>query len=80
MSLAVPDDCTALHRLIEDIKLTGHSTPELSRRLGAIVAELDVDHVLLACTELPLIDLDSTIDIWDVTAMLADALVQAASS
>jgi aspartate/glutamate racemase len=41
---------------------------------------MDVDHVLLACTELPLIDLDSTIDAWDVTALLADALVQAASS
>lgn len=50
-----PDLIDAIHELIVDVKRLGPSTPELSRRLDDVCAQIDADHLLLACTELPLL-------------------------
>lgn len=79
LDLVTPADPEALHQLIHDVKLAGGSTPELARRLRVIVDELDVDPVLLACTELPLVDCEHAgAETVDVTELLARALVRRA--
>lgn len=79
IEVVVPDDAAPLHRLIHDIKLAGRATPELTVRLRRIVEGLGAAPVLLACTELPLVaSADWGIETVDVTALLAEALVDTA--
>lgn len=66
-----------LHQVIEEIKIDGGARPDHPARLEAIVASLPTEttHVLLACTELPLVTLESSRELIDVTALLAAELV-----
>jgi aspartate racemase len=67
-----------LQQLIFDIKRSG-PTPELKARLRTIVAGLKSRVVLLACTELPLLDLSfEDKELVDVTALLADRMARLA--
>ncbi len=75
--LVTPEDPDPLHELIYDIKQRGGSDAELVARFDAIVAPLAADVVLLACTELPLLELGPDVATIDVTVALADALVRA---
>ena len=72
-----PADRERLHLLIEEIKLTGRAQRDHADRLGAIIDALPdgSDPVLLACTELPLVELDSDRELLDVTALVAEELV-----
>ena len=79
LELVTPGTPAALHQLIHDIKLAGGSTPDLERRLRRVVEDLDVDPVLLACTELPLVDCGNVAaETVDVTDLLARTLVERA--
>lgn len=72
-----PDDLDEVHRLILDIKADGGSAREHRQRLEAIVARLDDEVVLLACTELPLVA--GPIEgrrLVDVTGIVAEELVR----
>lgn len=71
-----PREPERLHDLIHDVKRLGGRDPSLPPRLRAIVDDLTSRHVLLACTELPLIagfDTDKTL--VDVTDLVAEAMV-----
>lgn len=63
------------HQLILDVKRFGPAAPELDGRLDEVCARVDADHLLLACTELPLLSTtdDRTID---VTSAVAAHVVQ----
>lgn len=50
-----PVTIDTVHELILDVKRLGPATIELSRRLDDVCAQIDADHLLLACTELPLL-------------------------
>jgi len=79
VDLVTPDDPAPLHRLIHDIKRRGHGGAELEARFLPIVEALDVDPVLLACTELPLLDTAALpVEAVDVTDLLAQYLVRVA--
>lgn len=76
-SVELPVETETLHRLIYDVKVAGGSTPEIEREFLALCASLQSDVVLQACTELPLIDVDSTRagkKLIDVSDLLAQAL------
>lgn len=76
LSLELHDDPARVHALIEAIKLEGGSSPELEAEFTTIVNALDSTLALLACTELPLVaNVDVDIELIDVTALLAKALV-----
>lgn len=80
VDVVVPADPDTLHRLIHDIKLAGGSTPELAGRFAEIVEALGVAPILLACTELPLLDSrPMRAELLDVTELVADALVRRAA-
>lgn len=65
-----------VHRLIESIKIAGAATPEIESEFSEIIDGLESDAALLACTELPLVaDIETTIELIDVTQLLANALV-----
>ena len=70
-------DREKLHALIEEVKRDGAPRADHPERLEAIVAALpqDTDYVLLACTELPLVPLESSRKLIDVTALVAEELV-----
>ena len=77
--LVVPDQLQTVHDLVQDIKLAGRPTPELTKRLDTIASELGVSPVLLACTELPLVHVATPrYEAIDVTELLADELVRRA--
>jgi aspartate racemase len=72
-------EAARLHRLIYDVKTFGGNVPDIRRRFRAILDELESDTVLLACTELPLIPLDSSRKrIVDVTELVAHKLARLA--
>ena len=76
LELVTPADPDPLHRLIEAIKLDGATDPGHHAALTAIVEELDVANVALACTELPLVARPVPgIELVDVTELVAKALV-----
>lgn len=76
VDVELPADLQALHRLIEDVKRLGSADASLRPRLAELVAGLESDVVLLACTELPLIaDIETGKTLVDVTDLVADALV-----
>lgn len=56
LQLLPPSLIDEVHALILDVKRLGPSTSELSRRFDDLCAQIDADHLLLACTELPLLD------------------------
>jgi aspartate racemase len=49
-----------LHALIYEVKALGGSGPSISQRFAALLSQLKSNHVVLACTELPLIALTQT--------------------
>ncbi|MFF1828526.1 aspartate/glutamate racemase family protein [Paenarthrobacter sp. NPDC058040] len=73
-SVELPAQTETLHHLIYDVKVAGGSTPDIEREFLALCASLQSDVVLQACTELPLIEVDSTragkrlIDVSDLLA------------
>jgi aspartate racemase len=76
VTIELPPDPQALHRLIYDVKTHGGDYPGLDGRFAAIIDSLAAETVLLACTELPLIPILSLRhQLVDVTALLARALV-----
>jgi len=76
VEVELPADPHALHQLIEDVKRLGSTDPSLRPRFANLVAGLDAEVVLLACTELPLIaDIETEKSLVDVTDLVADALV-----
>lgn len=76
VDLVTPRDPSPLHHLIHDIKRRGHGGADLDARFLPIVEALDVDPVLLACTELPLLDVAALpVDAVDITVLLAEHLV-----
>lgn len=78
IELPKPAQAELLHRLIYDIKTFG-DTPEIRARFRAIVKTLESDTVLLACTELPLIPIESARKrIVDVTELVACRLAELA--
>ncbi|MGI9623428.1 MAG: aspartate/glutamate racemase family protein [Acidimicrobiales bacterium] len=70
-----PQDPDDLHELVLQIKRSGPATPGLRKRFHHIIKMLDVEPVLLACTELPLLEPPDDVEVVDVSALLADALV-----
>ena len=76
VSVEQPADPAALHALIHDVKRLGGDDPSLPARLQALVAGLEADTVLLACTELPLIArFETDKRLIDVTDLVAEAMV-----
>ena len=79
VALELHPDAAAMHRLIEDIKLAGGTLPELESRFAELVAELDADVAVLACTELPLLSgAQATLELLDVTQLMAAELLHQA--
>jgi aspartate racemase len=76
VAVETPADAAELHDLILDVKRLGSRDPSLRPRLKALVETLTADHVILACTELPLIsDIETEKSLIDVTELVADELV-----
>ena len=74
--VVTPTDPTPLHALIEAIKLDGGVDPTHGSRLSEIARGLHVDHVVLACTELPIVaDPVEGVHLVDVTDLVANELV-----
>jgi len=72
----VPEDTAALHKVIYDVKRLGGCDDDVIRRFGELIDGLKSETVLLACTELPLIQYSNeTRDLVDVTQLLAKRLV-----
>lgn len=64
-----------LHQLIYDVKSFGASSPEIRARFRTIINSLESHTVLLACTELPLIPIESVSNqLVDVTELVARKL------
>jgi aspartate racemase len=81
IEVEVPRDLDALHQVIYDIKAVGGDNQAIRRAFDALLADLRADVVLLACTELPLIDatrLHTDKRLVDATELLAQALARAA--
>lgn len=80
IELPKPAQAAQLHQLIYDVKTFGGDQPEIRARFRAILDALEADTVLLACTELPLIPLETEEQqIVDVTALVAHKLAQLAN-
>lgn len=76
VEVETPVDALALHELILDVKRLGSRDPTLRPRFLQLVEGLSCDHVVLACTELPLIaDIATDKTLVDVTELVANALV-----
>ncbi len=74
--IVTPLDPEPVHALIEAIKLDGGADPDHGRRLARIARELDADHVVLACTELPIVARPiEGVSLVDVTDLVANVLV-----
>lgn len=72
VAVEVPADGEALHRIIYDVKARGGDAPDVVERFARLLAGLDAELVLLACTELPLIPLPHgaprTVDVTELLA------------
>lgn len=76
VAIETPADTAELHNLILDVKRLGSRDPSLRPRLRTLVDKLTSDHVILACTELPLIsDIETNKRLIDVTDLVARELV-----
>jgi aspartate racemase len=84
IELPNPDAALRLHQLIYDIKAIGPDAPSIREGFRAVLDELEAETVLLACTELPLIQLDPQTlaetgkALVDVTDLVATRLAQLA--
>lgn len=66
----------AWHQLIYDIKASGSDEPGLKGRFEALLAGIDSQIVLLACTELPLVKgLSTDKTLVDVTQLVVEAML-----
>ncbi|KIC41383.1 hypothetical protein RA27_08900 [Ruegeria sp. ANG-R] len=73
----IPENPAELHQIIYDVKRLGGGDPNVIKRFEALIGTLQSDIVLLACTELPLIELESDEKtLVDVTRLLARNLVE----
>lgn len=76
-TLVTPANHTVMDRLVSDIKRLGPDSGELGDTLEQQVRGLNVGHVLLACTELPLISRPiEGVEQIDVTRLLAYEVVR----
>jgi aspartate racemase len=70
-----------LHQLIYDVKTFGANSPEIRARFRTIINSLESHTILLACTELPLIPIESVHNqLVDVTELVAHKLAALANS
>lgn len=75
VELPAPTQAELLHRLIYDVKTFGSNSGEIRARFRAILNTLNSDTVLLACTELPLIEVEPCKRrLLDVTGLVAETL------
>lgn len=73
----VPEDTAELHQIIYDVKRFGGTNATVIERFGRLVDKLESKTILLACTELPLIDYkNNEKNLVDVTRLLARRLVE----
>lgn len=73
----VPKEFESLHKLIYDVKKYGGNTQHIIDEFRKIIDKLESKDIFLACTELPLIQLESKDkNLIDVTELLAKKLVQ----
>ncbi|MBD9544772.1 aspartate/glutamate racemase family protein [Ensifer sp. ENS04] len=76
VEVETPADSLALHQLILDVKRLGSRDATLRPRFVELVEGLSCEHVILACTELPLIsDIVTSKNLVDVTELVASELV-----
>lgn len=77
LEIEVASDPEAIHELILDIKRDGGAAPSHRSRLAALAADFRATHLMLACTELPLVATPvAGKDLIDPTDLLAAALVR----
>ncbi|MEH6629076.1 MAG: aspartate/glutamate racemase family protein [Motiliproteus sp.] len=74
VEVEVPEDTADLHNLIYDVKIHGGDHANLRTRFSRLLGSLNADTVLLACTELPLILVNSRKNLVDVTDLVAKQL------
>jgi aspartate racemase len=81
IELPKPAQATQLHQLIYDVKTFGANSPEIRARFRAIINSLESHTVLLACTELPLIPIESVhCQLVDMTELVAHKLAALANA
>lgn len=82
LSVEPPSDIDGLHQLIDAVKADGGADPGHRARLATIASGFTASHLVLACTELPLIADDTPYDgvFVDATDLLAAELVRCWSS
>ena len=77
LRVETPPDVEALHELIVDIKVDGGEAPSLRERFVALASAFESRHLLLACTELPLVAVAVPgKELVDPTDLLSAALVR----
>ncbi len=77
LRVETPPAVDALHQLIVDIKADGGAAPSLRDRFAALASAFESRHLLLACTELPLVAVAvSGKELVDPTDLLAAELVR----
>ncbi|GAA4483185.1 asparaginase domain-containing protein [Microbacterium panaciterrae] len=79
VAVELPEDQDRVHRLISEVKLAGGSTPEIEAEFARIRSRMHSDTVLLACTELPLLEgaaAQEESGAIDVSRLLARAAVR----
>ena len=80
VEVETPEDPDDLHQLIYDIKARGGEGGDIRERFEHMLSGIQSRAVLLACTELPLIqNVTTTKNLLDVTALVADKLVDFAA-
>ena len=76
-NIEVPKDFAAIHQLIYDIKQYGGEQQRIINEFQSIITGIKSEHILLACTELPLVKIDkSDKKLIDVTDLLAEELIK----
>jgi len=72
-SVEVPADPDELHAIIYEVKRRGGAQPDIVARFAQVLAGLESEVALLACTELPLIPVavarPRTVDVTDLLAL-----------
>ncbi len=74
VEVEIPQDTAALHSLIYDVKIHGGQHADIATRFNCLLHSLSADTVLLACTELPLIPVNSQKHLVDITDLVAKEL------
>lgn len=77
--VVTPSDPDDVHELVLTVKRSGPDSREVRERFHRIVEDLDVEPVLLACTELPLIEPPADKTLVDVSTLLAEELASYAT-